>query len=161
MRKPGRILFLQVLVFCLLWACTAAAEESVPTPSERDLCPVCGMFVAKYPDWIATIEFKDGKAVFFDGVKDLLKFYFDIKHYQPDRSTEDIRAIHVTDYYTGGSIQAQDAYYVFGSDVFGPMGKELIPLDSLEAADEFMRDHNGIRVLRFNEIRPSLVDRLR
>ena len=37
-----------------------AAAVDLPAPGPRDICQVCGMFVAKYPDWIATILFADG-----------------------------------------------------------------------------------------------------
>ena len=48
------------------------------------------MFVAKYPDWVAQIRFKDQKTVFFDGAKDLFKYYFRITGYHPGRSVADI-----------------------------------------------------------------------
>ena len=137
----------------------AWAQE--PRPSEQDRCPVCGMFIAKYPDWVASITFRDGEVVFFDGVKDLLTFYFNISRYQPHRSIDNIGEIRVTDYYTGRSIKAPEAFFVIGSDVFGPMGKELVPFESREAALEFSRDHNGIRVMRFEEFRPALLERIR
>ena len=137
----------------------AWAQE--PRPSAQDRCPVCGMFIAKYPDWVASITFRDGDIVFFDGVKDLLTFYFNISRYQPQRSIESIREIRVTDYYTGRSINALEAFFVIGSDVFGPMGKELVPFESQEAALEFSRDHKGIRVMRFEEFRPTLLERIR
>jgi copper chaperone NosL len=31
-----------------------APSLDTPAPGPRDLCPVCGMVVAKYPHWIAT-----------------------------------------------------------------------------------------------------------
>ena len=37
-------------------------------------CPVCGMFVAKYPKWAALIT-EDSHTHYFDGVKDMMKFY--------------------------------------------------------------------------------------
>jgi copper chaperone NosL len=41
---------------------------------------------------------------------------------------------------------------VIGSEVTGPMGHELIPLASRADAEEFLRDHQGRRILRFNEV---------
>ena len=49
-----------------------------PPPGPGDTCPVCGMFVAKYPEWIATIVFGDGTAVHFDGAKDMFKYLLDM-----------------------------------------------------------------------------------
>ncbi|MCK5855444.1 MAG: nitrous oxide reductase accessory protein NosL, partial [Sulfurovaceae bacterium] len=39
-------------------------------------CPVCGMFTYKYPRWASQIFYKNHHYS-FDGVKDLMKFYFD------------------------------------------------------------------------------------
>ena len=123
-------------------------------------CPVCGMFVAKYPNWVAEILFKDGKTVFFDGAKDLFKYYFDIKKYDPHKTKADIASIYVTEYYALTFINANKAYYVIGSDVYGPMGRELIPFKDLSECEEFMSDHKGKRVITFKEITPKLIDTL-
>jgi nitrous oxide reductase accessory protein NosL len=40
------------------------------------------------------------------------------------------------------------------------MGHELIPLASREDAEEFMRDHRGRRILRFDEVTRELPARL-
>ena len=39
-------------------------------------CPVCGMFVSKYPKWVAQIKIKMDIYHYFDGVKDMMKFLF-------------------------------------------------------------------------------------
>ena len=49
-------------------------------------------------------------------------------------------------------MDARKVFFVLGSDVYGPMGVELVPLASEKAAKEFMKDHKGKRVLKFNEI---------
>ena len=114
----------------------------------------------KYPDWSAQIIFTDGAVLFFDGAKDLFKFYFDIKKYAPDKSEKDIAAIYVTEYYEMKVIKAEDAFFVIGSDVYGPMGHELIPLASKADADEFMRDHKGRRILKFEAVKPAMIKKL-
>ena len=48
-----------------------AAEHKPVKPSPKDKCPVCGMFVAKYPDFVAQVIFQDGSYAVFDGAKDL------------------------------------------------------------------------------------------
>jgi copper chaperone NosL len=117
-------------------------------------CPVCGMFVSKYPKWAAHIE-ADGKNYYFDGVKDMMKFYiFDIDF---PFNRNKISRIEVTDFYTLEAIDAKKAFYVIGSDVYGPMGNELIPFLSKEAAENFMHDHRGEKTILFNEITPELV----
>lgn len=151
------------IVLSLLWAQLGAAETGrlAPVqPGARDKCPVCGMFVARYPDWVAEIRYPDGKTVFFDGVKDMYKYYFDIRTYDPGRSANEISAVFVTDYYTTELIDAHEAFFVVGSDVYGPMGRELIPFATRQGAEEFIRDHNGKHVLGFEEITPEVISTL-
>jgi len=115
------------------------------------------MFVAKYPDWITQILFKDGSYAFFDGAKDMFKYTLDLKKYNPPKKPGDIESIFVTDYYSLNPIDGLQAYYVAGSDVYGPMGKELIPFAKEEEAKEFMKDHQGKSILRFKEVTPDLI----
>ncbi len=129
-----------------------SADFNPIKPLPRDRCPVCGMFVAKYPDWLAAIVFKDGSYAVFDGVKDMMKYYHHLKKYHPSKNLKDIAFIQVNDYYRLSPIDGQKAYYVIGSNIFGPMGKELIPFEKKEDAEEFMVDHVGKGLLRFQEI---------
>lgn len=129
-------------------------------PSPKDRCPVCGMFVAKYPDFLAEILFKDGTYVFFDGTKDLFKYYFNLEKYAPSKTITQIDRIYVTEYYSLDMIDGYEAYYVIGSDIYGPMGKELVPLANEEDAKAFLADHMGKSILRFSEITQDLIEGL-
>jgi copper chaperone NosL len=142
----------------LLLALGAWAGDPIPLkPTSKDKCPVCGMFVYKYPDWVSQAVFRDGSRIYFDGVKDLMKFYFKVPQYHPGKSRGEIAVLYVTDYYSLESIEGTRAYYVIGSDVFGPMGKELIPFGKEAEAREFLKDHKGKRMLRFQEITPEIL----
>ena len=154
-----RIVILSVFVLFLA-GLTFAGESGPEKASKTDKCPVCGMFVYRYPDWTAQVIFKDGTAVFFDGCKDLFKYYLNIKKYSPERKTEDIEAVYVNDYYRMKSISAFDAFFVVGSDVYGPMGHELIPLSSSEDAEDFRKDHKGKNILRFGDVNQQVIDEL-
>jgi len=112
-------------------------------------CPVCGMFVSKYPKWAATME-HDGNKYYFDGVKDMMKYYIFSGDFSYDRSQ--ISKMTVSDYYTLEEIPAKEAFYVLDSDIFGPMGREFIPFKSRKSAKAFMDDHNGREILTFDEI---------
>jgi nitrous oxide reductase accessory protein NosL len=118
------------------------------------------MFVAKYPDWVGQIHFKGGSIEFFDGAKDLFKYYFEMKKYHPNRTQKDVADIFVTEYYDLRHIDARKALFVIGSDVFGPMGRELIPLATQKDAEEFVRDHKGRRILRFEDVTPKVIGTL-
>ena len=115
--------------------------------TKDEKCPVCGMYVYKYPKWAAQIFYED-KHYSFDGVKDMMKWYFEHKN--------GIVKIKVSDYYSQHAINAKKAYFVIGSDTYGPMGYELIPFLELDDAKNFMRDHKGKKILKFEDIEPSL-----
>jgi copper chaperone NosL len=157
-----KILRTGFLILFLCYAHTAAAEKKHPqqpvTPTATDKCAVCGMFVAKYPGWIAEVIYKDGSVAFFDGPKDLVTYYFNIKNYTPQKSREEIAAMYVTAYYTGAFINAATALYVTGSDVMGPMGREFIPFSDDAEAREFKRDHKGEKIVAFKQLTPRLFD---
>jgi nitrous oxide reductase accessory protein NosL len=157
--RPNRLLGLLCLLAVLV-APAWAEPLDVPSPQPTDTCPVCGMFVAKYPDWIATVLYKDGHAHHFDGAKDLFKYLLDLPKWAPGHRAEDIAAIGVTEYYGVGRIDARAAWYVIGSDVLGPMGHELVPLETEEDAAEFLRDHGGKGILRFDYVTSGLLDDL-
>lgn len=129
----------------------------LPKPGPRDACPVCGMFPAQYPDWVATVLFKDGHADHFDGAKDMFKYLFDMKKYASGRKREQISAIGVTDYYATEMIDARQAFYVIGSDVLGPMGHELVPHPDRYDADAFMKDHKGQKLVGFDDTTSTMV----
>ena len=117
-------------------------------------CPVCGMFVNKYPKWAGYME-HDGNKYYFDGVKDMMKYYIFDGDFPYDRSQ--ISKMTVSDYYTLEETPAKEAFYVLKSDVFGPMGRELIPFKSMKSAKVFMDDHNGKAIVKFDEITDKMV----
>jgi copper chaperone NosL len=163
-----RLLFFTSIIFFTLpiqvakttSSTTVAPEVETTSPGRFDVCPVCGMFVAKYQEWVATVSFKDGSTHHFDGAKDLFKYLLNLKKYIPNLSREDIVVVAVSEYYDLKRISAQAAWYVIGSDVLGPMGHELVPLASHEDAEIFLKDHNGKKILRFNEITLPLLKEL-
>jgi len=157
--KFVRMCFFIVIVVMAAQVVIASGPKPVK-PGTKDKCPVCGMFVAKYPDFASQIQFKNGSAVHFDGVKDLVKYYLQIGRYNPKVSAKDIAAIFVTDYYTLAPIDGFSASYVTGSDVYGPMGRELIPFAKAKDAQEFKKDHKGKRVIRFGELNQALLKEL-
>jgi len=158
--RMSALLFSTLAMVILFSAATFAAGPTPLKPAAKDKCPVCGMFVAKYPDFTAQIQFREGSAVFFDGVKDMLKYYRNLARYAPGKKAADISALYVTDYYSLGHLDGFKAYYVSGSDVFGPMGKELVPFGKKSEAQEFLRDHKGKAILSFREINDAVMKSL-
>ncbi len=160
MIKSYKISWLFIGLLLTLSFSVRSEPLELPKPGIKDTCPVCGMFVAKYPDWVATVLYKNGHAHHFDGAKDLFKYLNDLPKWAPGHELKNIVSIGVTEYYSVSLIDAHKAYFVIGSDVLGPMGHELIPLETLEDAKEFMKDHQGVRILRFDEVDVQLPEKL-
>jgi copper chaperone NosL len=167
MKKTGIVVLLILVaaaltVFAPLLSALASGTEvsAASKPSPKDKCPVCGMFVAKYPDWVATLMFKDGTILYFDGPKDLFKFLLDLKQYAPGKGQSDVDRFFVNDYYSVRQIDGHEAFYVLGSDVYGPMGKELIPFEKEADARGFLKDHGGRSILRYHEVTSAVLKKL-
>ena len=147
-----------ILAGCLIGAQAAAEAPQPPAkPSPVNKCPVCGMFVAGYTDFLAAVVFRDGATAYFDGCKDMFRFLLDMAKYAPGRRRNDIASVWATDYYSLRWIDGVSAFFVLGSDVLGPMGRELIPFGKEAEAKEFLKDHEGRSLLRFADITPDVV----
>lgn len=151
-----------LLLLGALWLPSIAltGEVAAPKPTKQDKCPVCGMFTHRYPDFLASISYTDGHNLFFDGAKDMFKYYFNLQKYAPQRSSTQIERIFVTEYYDMNALDARKAFFVVGSDVYGPMGHELIPFANQGDAEAFFKDHKGRRILTFEAITPAVIKRL-
>ena len=152
-----------VLVATLLFSgemLQAGEKVTAKKPGAKETCPVCGMFVSLYPDWTAWASGQDGSVRFFDGAKDLFKFIqAPEKWAAPKGWGKTVQAV-VTEYYTLSQVDATHAFFVIGSDVLGPMGHELVPLQSRADAETFLKDHKGQRILTFEEVTGAVINAL-
>ncbi len=158
-RKSWRIL-VPVLLFLLLQLPQIVDAQSPDQVTAKSRCPVCGMFVAKHPNWICRIDQEGKPPLFFDGVKDMMIYYFTPEKFGGQK-VEASAKIMVKDYYTLDWIDGHKAFFVGGSDVYGPMGNELIPFSSEAAAKSFQADHKGKDVFAFDQITEQYVETLR
>ena len=150
----------QALAIYLVRSGAASSGDELGAPltvPDDTKCPVCGMFVAKYPKWAAAVTTAGDKTYYFDGVKDLMKFYFAPDRYHVDLAGDRIATVTVTDYYSLKAIDGRRAWYVVGANVYGPMGNELIPFASEDDAKVFLEDHGGDRILSFADVTETLV----
>ncbi|SFV90943.1 nosL-related protein [hydrothermal vent metagenome] len=144
---------LQAVAYYLLHQKVELHKSCIVVPKDAK-CPVCGMFVSKYPKW-TTMMIVDNKKRYFDGVKDMMKYYiFDGDFVYP---RDHITKMSVSDYYTLEEIPAKKAFYVLDSDIFGPMGRELIPFKNQKSAQVFLEDHNGKSIVKFDEITDTML----
>jgi len=130
---------------------TETTNEIIEVPKDAK-CPVCGMFVHKYKKWAAKGVDNNGKIYFFDGAKDMFKYYFTYK--------DSMKYLLVSDYYTLEPIDAKEGYFVVGSDVYGPMGHEFIPFKERKKAELFAKEHGGVKILSFSEINRDMPKKL-
>lgn len=153
-----RAIWRAALVFLALLVVSGTAfSEPLPEVDQNEKCPVCGMFVANYEQWLSQIVGGgDAKALVFDGVKDMMAYYFNGELYGGDADLSKAE-IWVRNYYTLEYIDGRQALYVIGSDVLGPMGDELIPFSTLQEAENFKKDHQGTAILAFDEITSSQI----
>ncbi len=122
-------------------------------------CLVRHFKVYKDPTWVSEIELQNGKKVFFSSPKSMFEFYF-----KPGKwfdvgvkSEKDFKNILVTDFKTLKPVKAKGAFYIYGSNIIGPAGDDLIPFDSYSAAEDFSKKHNGKRILSFKEVSDALI----
>jgi len=129
------------------------------TYDKNTSCLVRHLKVYKEPQWVAKIEVRDGKTVYFSSPKSMFEFYF-----RPGKwfdvgvkSERDFSKIVVTDYETMKPINAETAFFVYGSRAISPAGDDLVPLGSKEAAEKFSKQYSGKRVLKFDEVSDALI----
>jgi len=108
--------------------------------------------VYKAPRWVAKIKVRNGKTIFFSSPKSLFEFYhrpgkwFDVGV----KSERDFSEIVVIDYETLKPINAETAFFVYGSRATSPSGDDLVPLATKEAAQKFSDTYSGTRILKFD-----------
>ncbi len=89
-----------------------------------------------------------------------MKFLFDPGAYKVEKPQSGFQKILVTDYYSLRALPAEKTFFVIGSNIYGPMGNELIPFATHKEAQAFKFDHAGKEILKFSEITPKVVDHL-
>lgn len=151
-----RWLSVVILCCCVTVVSSELLAEPVDPVDPNERCAVCGMMVAKYNPWITQLHSDGEKPAMFDGVKDMMAYYFNPEAYG-GKGDMSAAALWVKDYYTLIWLDGRAAFYVVGSDVMGPMGEELVPFDSLKAAENFVKDHKGTKVLRFEELDTEMI----
>jgi len=129
------------------------------TYDKNTTCLVRHLKVYKEPKWVAKIKVRNGKTVYFSSPKSMFEFYFRPgKWYEIGvKSERDFAEIVVTDYATGKPVNAETAYYVYGSNVTSPGGDDLVAFGTKEEAEIFSKAHRGQRVMPFDKVSDALI----
>jgi len=112
---------------------------------QRERCTQCGMPIDETSRWNAGLTNAQGAAQRFDTPKCLFRFL----------ASDDGRGASLpwfTEYYSQTHRPATSLRFVIGSDLIGPMGADLIPIEGDEAARRFGADHAGDDVLTFEQV---------
>jgi copper chaperone NosL len=139
-----------VIAFSAVAALFGACGDEDTAQPRAARCDVCGMRIDPSSGWRAGGQTEALAEVRFDTPKCLFRY-----HHQRGG----VREPWVIEYYTQERRPARELLYVLGSDVQGPMGRDLVPVQGREAAERFARDHQG-RVLGFDEVTAAVVDEL-
>ena len=142
-RSAGRIF---LVATCLVALLAAACS------SEVERCPKCGMDVRSAPRWIAGLTRDDGTELSFCSPRCLFAW----RHQVGAEGN-----FWVTEYYSQQRRPVEGMHFVVGSDVVGPMGAALVPVEGKEAAERFLHDHDGERIVEFSEITVELLQSLK
>lgn len=119
-------------------------------PSKTDKCLVCNMVPALYPYGKCQIQIKKGKTFHFCSTQCLFAFMGKQSHYV--ETPVEPFLIWVVDRHSGMWTSARTAFYVVGSlKVFGPMGYEAFPFNSMNDGSEFAVE-NGGAVINYGEV---------
>ncbi|MBL0714829.1 MAG: nitrous oxide reductase accessory protein NosL [Desulfosarcina sp.] len=119
--------------------------------SPADRCPVCAMRPIKYPRFAAAIRLKDGTSFYFCSAGCMLKAWLRPDVFLGGRP-EILQLPVALDYFTGRPLDAREAFWISGSDVIGPMGPALVPLQQSDHIAAFRRRHGSARVFRLEEL---------
>lgn len=127
--------------------------------SDSDRCPLCGMFPAKRPKSAAAMVLADGRTFYFCANGCLLRAWHDaVTHLNVPR--ERIERMVVKDFFSGGPLDAQQAWWVAGSDVVGPMGPAPVALAGEADVTPFKARHGGTIVFQLAQMDDALWQKL-
>ena len=145
MKKPLGILLL--IVALGITGCASAKPQKIEQHSQ---CPLCGMYPVRYPQFNCQIVFKDGSYEAFDSAVGLLVYLL-----FPDKTgltLKPVAGIYFKDYLKGTWVESENAFFVTGSEIMGPMGIEFLLVDNEPAAKELKKAENGQDIIPFREI---------
>ena len=120
--------------------------------STAERCAFCGMKIDAVSPWRSDLVLVDGTTKHFDTPRCALTAW--------RTGRFDARAIRVQDYYGRTWRDGSEVRFVVGSDVVGPMGPDLVPVDTSRAA-KFAEDHTAARPLPLSAVTAELLSELK
>jgi copper chaperone NosL len=125
-----------------------ASSAQVACSREGSRCAYCGMKVDPASPWRADLIRADGSHVGFDTPRCALLAW--------RTGRVPAVAISVQEFYDRAWRNGQELRFALGSDVMGPMGAELVPVDP-SRAQKFASDHHATRVVVLDDLTAALL----
>lgn len=137
----------------------AAVEQEESTENQTETaeatlsydCAQCGMPSKDFPKWNTKITLADGTEKWTCSPRCMFILT------KGETPLEGVQAVEVVDYYETKNIDGMSAFYVIKSSQTGPMGHDFVPCQTKEAAEEFLKDYNGERILRYQEVTQEVI----
>jgi copper chaperone NosL len=114
-------------------------------------CAFCGMPIDPKSPWNADLVLSAGEKQAFDSPRCALLAW--------RTGRVDAKSLLVLDYYDRVWSDGADVLFVTSSDVIGPMGPDLVPVDPARAP-QFAREHAGTRPLPLAAVTLELLEEL-
>ncbi len=144
--------WIRATLFALaLSSALASCAEEGSAQAHPTRCDTCGMRIDRESGWRAGGVSNTGQEVAFDTPKCMFRYH---------RQHGGVGQPWVIEYYSQERRPASHLFYVLGTDLEGPMGRDLVPVEGHDAAQRLMRDHHGTRVLAFDEVSLEVIDSL-
>lgn len=119
--------------------------------SEADRCPVCAMRPIRYPKFSCAIQLSDGRTYYFCGTGCMIRSWMHPEVFLGADKSELSLPV-VREYFTGRQMDARELEWVSGSDIIGPMGPALVPVQGKKEVETFKIRHGGKAVFTLEEM---------
>jgi copper chaperone NosL len=110
---------------------------------KEERCRHCGMKIDRSSSWRTELVLADGSVLSFDTPRCALTSW--------RNGTTQASTIRVQEYYERAFRDGESVRFVIGSDVVGPMGPDLVPVDPSQV-DKFIHDHHADRALKLADV---------
>ena len=155
-----KISYFIVLILLISFSCQQkptkqeGGNQNNPSTEVNYNCFNCGMGSQDFPKWHVKVN-TSSEETWFCSPRCMFQALTD-----PKSPLKNIEHIHAKDFYELKDLDAKQAFYVIGSDVLGPMGNDFVELKDSLAAEDFKKDHQGARILRFEEVNENLLNQV-
>lgn len=134
----------------IVGALVTAVSSAACKKEER--CLHCGMKIDPKSSWNAQLIGMDGKAVPFDTPRCAFTYWRSGKM--------QAKGIQATDYYDHQLRDGAELMFVVGGDVLGPMGPDLVPVDSPRAR-KFIQDHQADKAFAAENVTMDVLNNIK